>query len=252
MRSRESVLIRCAVGAVGFVAATACGAEVAAWEFDPAPPLVFPGLAASSTAANVTASDFTSNDGVPTRTTTSGPTYWVTEQGWTEPNTYLSCTIQAQAGFEIQLTSLVFEQATLAATGPSTWRVRSSLDGFAADLASGNVSILPTFTQHTVDLSGGTIGATPVEFRWFAASASNVNTSWGVDDVVVNGEVVATNGGDPNQTQTPNGTTDPNQTQGATGACCAGTSGLQGMIVMPVVIAGLFWMKVRTHRSRRY
>jgi hypothetical protein len=231
----RSLALYHAVCVLGFAAAAAQGAVVAAWDFEPAPPLGIPSLDASTVAANVTASAFTSSDGKPTRVTSSGPVYWVAEEGWTDANTFLSCTVQAADGFEIQLASLVFDQSALAATAPTTWRVRSSLDGFTADLATGTVSTNPTFTEHTVDLTGTTVSSTPVEFRWYGTGATHANTSWGLDDVTVNGQVVAT--------------ADP--TQPAATGCCASAGGLQGMFVMPAMLGVLFWMKVRTRRSHR-
>jgi hypothetical protein len=136
----------------------------------------------------VTASDFTSSDGSPTTTASPGVN-WLTESGWTTGATYLSCTIQAAEGFEIRLKSLEFNQAALHATGPTVWRLRSSADGFVADLASANVPVFPSFSPHTVDLTGMTIGQDPVEFRWLAFEASNANAGWGLDDVTFTGDV---------------------------------------------------------------
>ena len=163
---------------------------VAQWDFEPGP-IGFASLAASVVADNVIASAFTSSDGSPTTTTSQGVN-WVTENGWTDETTFLSCTIEAADGFEIRLTSLDFEQSTLNAIGPVTWRLRSGADGFTSDLATGGVLVFPRFGEHTVDLTGITIGSAPVEFRWFTVGATGEGVGWGVDEVIFQGEVAPT------------------------------------------------------------
>ena len=164
---------------------------MAQWDFEPTGPIGFATLAASVVADNVTASAFTSADGPPATTTSQGVN-WVTDNGWTDEAMYLSCTIGAAEGFDIRLDSLDFEQSTLNATGPNTWRVRCSADGFAADLATGGVLLFPNFGQHTVDLTGITFGSAPIEFRWFADGATGAGVGWGVDEVTFQGEVAPT------------------------------------------------------------
>lgn len=163
---------------------------VAQWDFEPGL-IGFASLAASVVADNVTASAFTGSDGQPTTTTSQGVN-WVTENGWTDEAAFLSCTIEAAEGFEIRLDSLDFEQSTLNAIGPVTWRLRSSADGFTSDLATGVVLVFPRFGEHTVDLFGITIGAAPVEFRWFTVGATGEGVGWGVDEVIFQGEVAPT------------------------------------------------------------
>ncbi|MHC4064098.1 MAG: hypothetical protein ACYSUI_06295 [Planctomycetota bacterium] len=164
---------------------------VAQWDFEPTGPVAFASLVPSTVADNVTASDFTSSAGTPSRTTSPGVN-WVTEGGWTDVATFLSCTIQAAEGFEIRLGSLDFEQSTFDATGPDTWSLRSSADGFTADLATGGVLVFPSFGEHTVDLTGITIGSAPVEFRWFTVGATGAGVQWGVEEVTFQGDVAPT------------------------------------------------------------
>ncbi|MBN1514110.1 MAG: hypothetical protein JXB13_18985 [Phycisphaerae bacterium] len=164
---------------------------VAQWDFEPVGMLLVGSLVPSNVASHVTASDFTSSDGSPT--TTAGQGFnWLTEGGWTDEGTFLSCTIQAEDGCEITLTSLEFEQASLHETGPTTWQLRSSADGFAADLATGSVPLFPDFASHAIELTGITVGQEPVEFRWLASGATGPNVGWGLDNVTFSGDVVTT------------------------------------------------------------
>ena len=163
---------------------------IALWDFEPVVAIPVGSREPAEVAAHVTASTFTSSDGSPS-TTVSGPVYWLTENGWFDANTYLSCTLQADDGYEIQSLTLEFDQAALADSGPSTWALRSSADGFATDLATGDVSIYPDYAPHMIDLTGITIGTTAVEFRWIGAGTpSGSNVSWGLDNVTFSGEVL--------------------------------------------------------------
>jgi len=163
--------------------------DLAAWDFNGA------SLAPTTVASNVIAENFTSKDGRPTTLNSRG-TELCTESGWDlpadDPNlNYLEGSIRPETGYEIQLENIEFEQATLArSVGPTTWNIRSSLDGFAADmLGTEATSELPQLGMGMVDLTSLAMQSGDVTFHWHGFGASNPNTEWGVDNVIIRGYV---------------------------------------------------------------
>jgi len=151
--------------------------------------IAYVSMAATAQADHVTALSFSSSSPPPSGIISPGPIYWAGEQGWDDADTYLTATVQADASYAIVPTTLTFDQATMAAPGPTSWTVRSSADGFTADLGSGSVSVYPTFTSESVDLSG-LPAVTELELRWYGGgTASASTTTFGVDDVVLVGTV---------------------------------------------------------------
>ena len=164
--------------------------DLAVWDFNGS------SLAPSMVATNVIAENFTSKDGQPT-TLNSGGVELCTESGWTlpmdDPNlNYLEGSIRPATGFEIRLENIEFEQATLSrSVGPTTWNIRSSLDGFAADIPGGQglTSELPQLTTTLVDLNSFPVQSGDITFHWHGFGATNANTEWGVDNVIIHGSV---------------------------------------------------------------
>jgi len=70
------------------------------------------------------------------------------------------------------------------------WNIRSSLDGFAADmLGPQGTSELPQLMAAEVDLNSFPAQSGDVTFHWHGFGASNANTEWGVDNVIIRGSV---------------------------------------------------------------
>ncbi len=108
--------------------------------------------------------------------------------GWNtgalDATAYFTFTLTPNPGGFINLTSFVYiSQAS--GTGPTSFRFRSSLDGFAADIAS------PIATGATIDLSGATYQnlGSAIEFRLYGYGASAGTGTFSVNDFTFNGTV---------------------------------------------------------------
>lgn len=100
---------------------------------------------------------------------------------------YNEFSITPDPGYMLNLTSLSFTHAT--DKSATKWCLRSSLDGFSSDLASGTVTATaqtPVITLPTTTFTN--IGA--VTFRIYLIGAQNGNTEWYNDNVSVSGSVV--------------------------------------------------------------
>jgi hypothetical protein len=73
-------------------------------------------------------------------------------------------------------------------TGPTTFVVRSSLDGFTADLGTFPTHVAIATGHTSLRLGPAFAGLkTPVEFRIFAFGASGAAGTWRIDNVVLLG-----------------------------------------------------------------
>jgi hypothetical protein len=112
-------------------------------------------------------------------------------------NVYFTFSVAANAGYELDLSSVTFNVARGGAATPRDYDIRTSLDGFATSV-TGIVEILtqrPTFTPVTIDLSDASFQnlSSPLtfQFRFFTPGFSqNVD----FDDITVNGLVAAVPG----------------------------------------------------------
>jgi hypothetical protein len=106
-------------------------------------------------------------------------------------NIFFQFTVTPNIGFEMDLSSLTFGVARSGGSTPRGWVLRSSVDGFATNLATATIpTVIPTFTPESVDLSGAQFqnltAATTFRFYVYSPSpASNLN----FDDIVLNGSV---------------------------------------------------------------
>lgn len=124
-------------------------------------------LNASYTASNYVASGLTLNNAANTANAFGNHFY---HNGWDatfNANKYYEATISNANLFTFDSLSFALENTS----GTSTYWLRSSLDGFAADLATGNFSggLVTNFSSDLSTLGG--INA-PVSFRWFIASTT--------------------------------------------------------------------------------
>ena len=148
---------------------------------------------ASSVSANLAASDFTS-PGYSMSYITGVSGNAVNEFGWEQadqPNgQYFTFTIQPDSGYRMDISGFSFAER---APGPASmaWALRSSIDSFASDIASGNLpSNLPVFFTYSVPLSYANLNA-PVEFRLYAYYLAPFGSNWSVDNVSIDGTVSA-------------------------------------------------------------
>jgi len=103
---------------------------------------------------------------------------------------YNQFTITANSGYTISLSSLSFNHYADddPDAGSTTWILRSSIDGYTTDIASGNVT---TSSQSaSADLSSiafSNIGS--VTFRFYILNIKGNGTAWTMDNVLLNGSV---------------------------------------------------------------
>jgi len=98
---------------------------------------------------------------------------------------FYSFTLTPDVGASMTLQVLDFSDQR-SGTGPTTYFVRSSLDGFTADLQTD--ATLAALGPHRVLLDSSFAGlSAPVEFRLFATGASAGTGTWRIDDVAVSG-----------------------------------------------------------------
>lgn len=126
---------------------------------------------------SVSAADFSVS--VPTRAFNGGTEYFG-ENGWPSAgiNTsyYMQFTLTPNSGHFLSIFSVVLRMrrsntGSPSGSGPTSWGIRSSLDGYSTDISSGTMN--HNYSNHSV-LPGGGFGAiyTPVTFRVYGFDAS--------------------------------------------------------------------------------
>ncbi len=160
---------------------------------------------ATVTGANVAAADIAGLSGgvldysSPATKPTSAPylrmtftTLGTTAAAAVTNNAGYSFTITANAGYVLNLTSLNFDAMRGGAATPRGYVVRSSADGFAANLATADLlTARPTFTNVNVSLTGSAfqnLGA--ITFRIYGYSPAT-GSSVDFDNLTVNGAAAA-------------------------------------------------------------
>lgn len=141
----------------------------------------------------------------PLGATTAVDTY-NTLTGALDPAIYYQVTITPQSGFSMDLTQLTFKSQK-SGTGARTYAVRSSVDGYAANLPAsispanaelsvqaGNVffrnldAITTGQAGNTITFGAGfTAITTPVVLRFYGWNAEAAGGSFSIDDVIITG-----------------------------------------------------------------
>ena len=142
----------------------------------------------SGTYNTVSVADFSA--AIPTKAYNGGTVYYG-EDGWPsgalDPTAYLQFTLSPNTGYQLDVTSVVLSMrrsttGTAAGSGPTSWSLRSSLDGYTANLASN--SLTTTLQNFTVTLNSSFLHLhTPLTFRLYGYNA--VVTSGGLSRVVL-------------------------------------------------------------------
>ena len=119
-----------------------------------------------------------------------------------DPGDFYRFTVAPAAGTALNLFALALDERR-SATGIRSWSVRSSLDGFASDLAVVAVPDDTVFRTQRIALPAAFRGVTAaVEFRVFGFLAEADGGTWRIDNVTLIGDVEPTCG---------NGTLDPGE-----------------------------------------
>ncbi len=109
-------------------------------------------------------------------------------------NSYVQFTLTPNGGNELNLTNLTLNAARGGGATPRGWGLRSSLDGYTANISGPNdiPTQRPAWTGYNADLSGaGYQGVTiPITFRIYFYSPATGSTVE-MDDIIVNGTVTS-------------------------------------------------------------
>jgi hypothetical protein len=113
--------------------------------------------------------------------------------GWDSPafdsNDYFTFTLTPNAGYYIDFSDLVYSNQR-SASGPTNVSMRSSLDGFTADI--GSLSTGATAATFTVSLAAAAYDMVPaaITFRIYGYNASGSTGTFSVNDFIFNGNSV--------------------------------------------------------------
>ncbi len=101
-------------------------------------------------------------------------------------NDYFNFTITPSFGYVINFTNFMYT-GQASATGPSSFRFRSSADNYAGDIG------MPTAIGTTISLTAPAYQAltSPIQFRLYGFGASGGAGTFSVNDFTFNGDVVA-------------------------------------------------------------
>jgi hypothetical protein len=206
LRSLRGQLLRmksCLVVGVllGFVATEVSGQiTLVSYNFGSA---ASPTTSAGTVAANVSAGVFSGNLGSPSTSSGSpgsstaggsGGSYF-TSSNWTNSDSnYFAFTLTPNPGSQLTLTSVTFYYAATS-TGPTSFSLLSSADGFAAPLASNSITkasgSLLASDWHSQTSSITLTFTSATTFRLTATGATSVSGGLRVDDVTLKGTVTA-------------------------------------------------------------
>lgn len=173
-----------------FLSSNAVAQTLAQWNFDV-------NTTATTTPANATVSTATWSAG--TMTFPAGHTSASTDKALSTTgfntaaiNTakYLSFSVTPAANYAIVLNNISFYDQK-SGTGPTTWVLRSSLDGYAANLNTPTATNTPFADNPNVVELGLDFQniSTAVTFRLYAYGASGSTGTWRVDDLTIEGSL---------------------------------------------------------------
>jgi hypothetical protein len=137
--------------------------------------------------ANITVSGIGAGGGVAANS--GGGRYnW---RNWTSNTGYFSWTLTPNSGYEIDFASLTGEWQR-SGTGPNAYSLRSSLDGFASNIASGSITGSAEPVEFSLNLSAGTFDAIadPITFRLFATGAGGSSGTFSINNFSFHGSVL--------------------------------------------------------------
>jgi hypothetical protein len=140
----------------------------------------FTGLTTGTGGTYNTVSAASFSAAIPTKQFNGGGEYFG-EDGWPsgalDPNAYLQFTISPNTSYQLDLSSIVLRirrstTGSPSGSGPTSWSLRSSLDGYTANITSSN-SLTNTYQNFTVNLGSNFLYVyTPVTFRLYGYNAS--------------------------------------------------------------------------------
>lgn len=106
----------------------------------------------------------------------------------TESSTYFEFTLSPESGYNFTLTGLSFGSRSTS-TGPQAYALRSSLDNYASDIATGTLANNSTWSLNTPTTVSTTSNGAAVVFRLYGyngtGSAAVNSANWRVDDLAL-------------------------------------------------------------------
>lgn len=135
---------------------------------------------------------------------------------------YHQFSVTANAGYSLTLTSINFTHIADEARASTGWVLRSSLDNYGSNIATGSVTTLSQ--TPIINLNGNYNNISTVTFRIYFVNALTGNTNWTVDDVTINGTVNSIPPDPANPTSNSPQCSNPGVTITATGTPPSGVS----------------------------
>ena len=164
-------------------------------------------LSPTSSVANVTGGDFSSNDSGSTSNsspvsqgyTGASGSYYFSDNNWTgtSPGTnYFSFTITPESGYSVSISAISFGYKQSSTSGATSFSIYSSKDSYATSLASGTLDTIYAVTGGTQGNNWGLASASvsltftsATTIRIYANGASNGTPTLRGDDFVISGSV---------------------------------------------------------------
>jgi hypothetical protein len=112
------------------------------------------------------------------------PNFAARGAGWTSTTNYMEVSLAVGTGFAAVLNGASFDDRTISG-GPPTWRIRSGMDGFSSNLASGGTHAF--FGTNEAAISMPILSGTNV-FRIYGVNA--VSGFWKIDNLLFSGAVL--------------------------------------------------------------
>ena len=108
-------------------------------------------------------------------------------------STYFQFTITPNSGLNSTLNNITFGSRSTS-TGPQAYTLRSSIDNFSSDVATGTLTNNSVWVLRTNSTNVSSINSAPVTFRLYGhsgtGSPSTSTPNWRIDDLIVNVSVV--------------------------------------------------------------
>ncbi|MGZ8510874.1 MAG: hypothetical protein ACXWWA_10875, partial [Chitinophagaceae bacterium] len=144
------------------------------------------------------------------------------ESGTIDLNEYHQFSISANANYSLILTSITFTQFIEDEdAGTTRWILRSSIDNYATDIATGSALEATQNPAITLPASDFT-SISSVIFRIYIVNSEDNNNEWTIDNVALYGSVVPAPNDPPNPTSDSPQCSNPGITLSATGLPPAG------------------------------
>jgi hypothetical protein len=179
------------LGAIGLMALSATAtvaAPLGKYTFEGTAP-----LAASSVSEAVELSDFSRGSGVGIFVEgNNGVGNGYSANGWnsnssTSLQRFFQFQVRPKAANVVTLAQIMFDQRR-SETGPKNWILRSSLDGFGANLVYGGTPLADKWRTETVMLPSQFENLTQaVTFRLYGSEATGATGTWRLDNVSIDG-----------------------------------------------------------------